>query len=211
MSQSQSSTHTPGHKTAPRDATSADLDKLKALVKEVGIAMLSTIDSEGKLHSRPMGVNGEMEVEGGEPVLYFFTYGNSPKVGEMNAHDHQCNLAFAHPGKQSYISVSGTGQLIRDRAVMEKRWNPILSAWFPKGLDEPDCALLRVVIVQAEYWDSPSSIIAHAISFAKAKLTGTIAAPGDHEKLKIASSGGESSSKVEKKEQTREEGKMQDV
>lgn len=27
-------------------------------------------------------------------------------------------------------------------------------SWFPKGLDEPDIALLKVVLLKAEYWSA---------------------------------------------------------
>ena len=68
---------------------------------------------------------------------------------------------------------------------MEDLWQPELKAWFPKGLEEPDIALLKINGDQAEYWDSPASPIAHAISLAKVAVTGQPASPGENEKVSL--------------------------
>lgn len=68
-------------------------------------------------------------------------------------------------------------------------------AWFPRGLDEPDIALLKVVISSAELWDAPSSAVAHAVSFVKSKLAGEIAAPGTHKTVTMM--GGKSTEQKE--------------
>jgi general stress protein 26 len=40
---------------------------------------------------------------------------------------------------------------------MREMWNPTYRAWFPKGPDDPDSAILTVTIDRVEYWDVPSS------------------------------------------------------
>ena len=62
---------------------------------------------------------------------------------------------------------------------------PALKAWFPKGVDEPDIALLKINADQAEYWDAPSSPVAHLIGLAKAAVTGQTAHPGENEKVSL--------------------------
>jgi general stress protein 26 len=42
----------------------------------------------------------------------------------------------------------------------------------PEGKDDPDIAVLRVDISQAEYWDAPSSTMLHLWGYAKAVTTG---------------------------------------
>jgi general stress protein 26 len=51
---------------------------------------------------------------------------------------------------------------------MEELWSPLHRAWFPKGLDDPNIALLQVEVDRAEYWDSPSSKVVQLIGLAKA-------------------------------------------
>jgi len=137
-------------------------------------------NADGTLHSRPMSTQ-RVETDGD---LWFFTRASAPKVGEIER-EHQVNVSYAKPGDQRYVSVSGRAVVVRDRAKIEELWNPVLKAWFPKGLEDPDIALLKVSAERAEYWDSPSSAVAHAVSFIKAVVTGTPANPGENEKIDL--------------------------
>ncbi len=152
---------------ANENSNDQSVKKIRSLVKDIDFCMLTTFD-EGDLRSRPMSVNGEIEENGD---LWFFTYASSHKVDEVNDNKH-VNVSFAAPAKQCYVSISGTAALVRDRDELEKRWTPELKAWFPKELDEPDIALLKVSTSKAEYWDSPASWVAETVGFIKASITG---------------------------------------
>ncbi len=93
--------------------------------------------------------------------------------------------AFADPKSQTYVSLSGRAELVRDKAKIEELWEPALKAWFPKGVDEPDIALLKINADQGEYWDAPSSVVAHVFSLAKVAVTGQPAHPGENEKVAL--------------------------
>ena len=126
--------------------------KLAALIKDIRIAMLTTVAEDGSLHSRPMAMQ-QVEFDGD---LWFFTGQDSPKVHEIE-HEFHVNVAFADPSAQEYISVSGRARLVQDRSKAEELWNPAFKAWFPQGLDDSQLALLKVEVDHAEYWDAPSS------------------------------------------------------
>ena len=82
--------------------------------------------------------------------------------------------------------MSGRASLVRDKADIEAHWSEILKTWFPKGKDDPDIALLKVVVQQAEYWDAPSSTMLHAYGYLKAALTGQSPEPGGHGTVNLA-------------------------
>lgn len=153
--------------------------KLHDLIKDIRFAMLTTVEEDGTLRSRPMATQ-EFEFDGD---LWFFTAAHAPKVDEVQ-HNQHVNVSYAEPKDQKYVSVSGTAQLVRDRAKIEELWNPLFKAWFPQGLDDPELALLKVSVEKAEYWDSPSSKVVRLVGFAKALLTGKqIGNPGDNAKI----------------------------
>lgn len=158
------------------------IQKLRDMVKAIDIAMLTTVDEDGSLHSRPMSCNGEIEPNGD---VWFFTYASSHKVMEVEQ-QQQVNVSFADPHKQRYVSLSGSAQLVRDHQKLAELWQPQLKAWFPKELKEPDIALLKVKVEKAEYWDAPSSFVAHTISLLKAVATGESANVAENEKLNLA-------------------------
>jgi general stress protein 26 len=156
--------------------------KLNKLIKGIRIAMLTTSESDGTLRSRPMATQ-QHDFDG---ELWFFTGKASHKVVEIGA-DMHVNLSYADPSDNRYVSISGAGRIVIDPQKAKELWNPMLKAWFPKGLEDPDLALLKVAPTQAEYWDSPSSGVVHAIGFMKAIFTGERANPGDHAKLTLNS------------------------
>ena len=141
--------------------------KLYSLIKEVKIAMMTTIEPDGSLHSRPM-YNHTIDDAGD---LWFFTRQRAPKVVELSK-DNQINLAYADASDNTYVSVSGKAEIVRDQAKVKELWTADMKAWFPKGEDDPDIALIRVHPAAGEYWDSPSQAIVQIYGNIKARLTG---------------------------------------
>ena len=162
------------------DEQGGQIRKLDEMIKDIDFAMLTTVAEDGSLHSRPMSTQ-RAEFDGN---LWFFTQASAPKVGEIE-HEQRVNVSYAKPESQRYVSVSGRATVVRDRAKIKELWSPELKAWFPGGADDPDLALLKVAVERAEYWDSPSSAVAHAISFVKAMVTGQPADPGENEKIEL--------------------------
>lgn len=159
---------------------SNQIQKLQSLIRDIEYGMLTSFD-RGHLRSRPMAVMGSIDQDG---ALWFFTDANSHKVLEVE-HQNQVNVSFSAPDKQRYVSLSGTAQLVRDRQKMQELWQPALTAWFPKGLDEPNIALLKVTVEQAEYWDAPAGWVAKTIGFVKAVTTGEKAKTSENAKIDL--------------------------
>lgn len=156
------------------------IEKLNRLIEEIDFAMLTTIDTDGVLRSRPMSTQ-KAEFDGD---LWFFTSDKTHKTEEIER-DNRVNLSYANPDDNAYVSVSGTAKIVKDRAKMEELWNPVLKAWFPDGLDDPTICLLKVTAEQAEYWDSPSSTLVQIVGFVKAVATGKRADGGENEKINL--------------------------
>ena len=163
----------------------SDVEKLEDLIKGISFAMLTTVDEDGSLRSRPMQTQ-EAEFNG---ELWFFTSASSAKVGEVQS-DQRVNVSYSDPDDNRYVSLSGTASLVRDREKIKELWKPVLKAWFPKGLEDPDLALLRVKVEKAEYWDSPSSKMVQLAGFLKAIATGKrLEYAGENEKLELDPAG----------------------
>jgi general stress protein 26 len=158
--------------------TENDIQKLATLIKGIKVAMLTTQETDGTLRSRPMATQAA-EFDG---TLWFFTQASSHKVDEIDR-EHNVNVSYADAGDNRYVSVSGRARLVRDRAKIDELWSPILKAWFPRGKDDPETALLRVDVEKAEYWDAPSSTIVKLVGFAKAMATGQTYTPGENRKI----------------------------
>ena len=167
--------------TAPTQKRENDLQKLRELVKDIDFCMMTTVDEGRDLHSRPMSSNGDIDADGD---IWFFTNASSHKVSEIKSLP-KVNVSFADPENQRYVSVSGTAQIVRDRAKIDELWRPEFKIWFPEGKDDPEIALLRVSLEKAEYWDSPSSTIGYALSFVSSLVTGKEPDLGENKKIDL--------------------------
>ncbi len=144
-----------------------DRAKLYDLMEKIGIAMLTTVETDGSLHTRPMGFR-EADAEGD---LWFFA-DKTESVAKNVAANPRVGLGFSDTHGNVYVAVSGTGTLVDDRATIDEKWVDSLKAWFPKGKDDPSIVLLRVSPEKGEYWNSVASPLVVAVGFVKAKLTG---------------------------------------
>ncbi|MGI9036111.1 MAG: pyridoxamine 5'-phosphate oxidase family protein [Pyrinomonadaceae bacterium] len=162
-----------------QDTRQESIKKLNDLIKDVRIAMLTTIDW-GILRSRPMATQ-EAEFDGD---LWFMTSSDTHKTEEIEK-DRRVNVSYAAPDSNTYVSVSGTAQIVNDRKKIEDLWSPAYKAWFPKGLDDPTICLLKVTVEQAEYWDASNSTLVQVAGFVKAIVTGERADGGDHGKVNL--------------------------
>ncbi len=149
------------------------LAKFKKLVDDINIAMFIT-NISGAETSRPMAT---MDVDD-QGNLWFFTNKNSLKVDELKV-DNKVHLIYAHPGKDSYLDVKGSAEVIFDKSIIEEKYQPIVKAWFPDGKNDPGLCLLKVIPVQAHYWDSGTSKLMEGIQILAAIFTGKKLADGE--------------------------------
>ncbi|MFC6999646.1 pyridoxamine 5'-phosphate oxidase family protein [Rufibacter roseus] len=149
-------------------------------INDINTAMLSTVEPDGTIRSRPMRHLQTNE----DGTIYFFTGYASGKTHEIK-NDSHVNLSYAKPGDQLYVSVSGRASVYRDQQKIDELWNPAMLAWFPEGKDDPNIGVLKVTVEQAEYWDSPNSAVVHLYGMVKAAITGEPAHPGDNKKINL--------------------------
>ena len=79
--------------------------------------------------------------------------------------------------------MSGRARLTQDKALIDKFWTPLAGAWFEKGKDDPDVALLEVKIDMGEHWKADSNKAFQLFQMAKASLTGGTPEVGENEKF----------------------------
>lgn len=157
-----------------------NLGKVERLLKIIKAGMLTTVNPQKELCSRPMMLQ-KFDLERGE--LWFFTGRHTGKVFDIEQ-DGRVNIAFASPGSSSFVSVYGEAEVVEDKEIEKELWTPALLAWFPDGLKDPNLVLLCVKIGSVEYWDSSSTFV-QIVGFTKAILTGETYKPSASEHGRI--------------------------
>ncbi|MEV0154630.1 pyridoxamine 5'-phosphate oxidase family protein [Micromonospora sp. NPDC050686] len=161
------------------ESTAADgRHRVTELIRQARICMLTTIGVDGRMMSRPMGLQ-EAAFDGN---LWFFAYADSAKVRQIRVNP-EVNVAFSDQRHHAWVSISGTAHEGYDRARAEQLWNPLLKAWFPDGLETPGLTLIKVHATSAEYWDSPGGTVVTLFGFAKAAVTGRPPRTGENHEV----------------------------
>jgi len=158
----------------------ADWTKFWSLIKDIKYGMFTARHGNGHLHSRPMTtLNGRDEQAG---VLWFFMSRDAEPVLDISR-EGEVNVAYADPAKDCYVSVSGTARLVDDLAKKKALWSPMVQAWFPAGVTDPNLALVAVTIEHADYWDVYTNKAVKLYEMAKATMTGTRPNLGEHRQV----------------------------
>ena len=152
-----------------------DQDRAWELMKKIGFAMLVTHDGD-KLRARPMSAYLERESN----AIYFLTDARRHKDEEI-ARNPGINLSFADAGDQKYVSVTGTAAVSNDRAKIKQLFSTPAKAWWDSA-EDPNIRVLKITPDDAEFWDSPGSVISY-VKMAAAAVTGTRPEIGDNRKV----------------------------
>lgn len=67
---------------------------------------------------------------------------------------------FASKGHDLFATLHGAVSLDNDRAVIDRLWNRFVAAWYERGKDDPNLAVLRFDAERAEIWLDASSLVA---------------------------------------------------
>ena len=155
----------------------AGFARLRELIERIRIGLLTTVDLDGSLHTRPIETL-RCDADG---TLWFFTDHQSPKAHEL-AHDMRVSVGYSEPARNTYAVVTGHASILRDRTLAAELWEFAQRAWYPKGLDDESLSILRVTFERAEYWErgGKASCVLAAL---RATVTGRQAVVGRDQKL----------------------------
>ncbi|GAB2546831.1 pyridoxamine 5'-phosphate oxidase family protein [Rufibacter soli] len=134
--------------------------KMKELAKSAESCFFCTSITTGQpVHTRPMAVLKADEAGN----FWFLTSDDSHKVEELQR-DPFVQLMFQGSKYSDFLTVHGTAEVSKDKAMIKELWNPMLKTWFTEGMDDPRITVLKVVPSGGYYWDNKHG---NAIAFAK--------------------------------------------
>lgn len=140
-------------------AADSDRERVWRLIEKIGYCMLAA--REGRdIRARPMAAFAAPD----ENAIYFLVDGGSQKQAQSQS--NVC-LAFADVECQNYVSLSSHAELSNDRAKIKELWSTPARAWW-ESPDDPAIRVLKVTPKDAQYWDSPGTIMSYVEMLAAA-------------------------------------------
>lgn len=154
-----------------------DLARVWDLVEKIGFCMLATHDGDD-IRSRPMAAYPDRDGQ----VIYFLTDAASWKDEDIDR-DPNVGLAFADTDGQKYVSLTGRATISNDRRKIRQLWSTPAKAWW-ESPDDPSIRVLMVRPKDAQYWDSPGTVVSY-IKMVAAAVTDSRPAMGDNAKVRL--------------------------
>lgn len=121
-------------------------------MRKLDICMMATHAASGVITNRPMSNNGDVEYDGNS---YFYSYEGSEVVKDLKVNS-TINLSFQGDDKL-YISITGKGELIKDKNVLKEHWVDSLNNWFKDGVDTPGIIMIHVKAEKIKFWHKEES------------------------------------------------------
>lgn len=151
-----------------------ELEKFYALIEDIDTAMMTTRRTDGHLRSRAMA----NQRRAGGADLWFVTSDDTAKLEDL-AHDPHVNLAYYKDSNKSWVSVSGTAVVSRDRQKIRELYAPDWKAWFAEAgdprhgtPDDPRMVLVGVTVHAAEFLEVNKSRPVLLFELVKGWVTG---------------------------------------
>ena len=112
-------------------------------------------------HARPMTAQLDDEGYEGDEYhgpIWFFTSIDNKLYQQIDGGD-RAMAHFVSKGHDVWATVHGSLSASKDRAVIERLWNPYVAAGYEGGKDDPKIALIRLDPENAEIWLNANSLI----------------------------------------------------
>lgn len=154
----------------------SNIERAWELMDKIGFAMLVTRDGD-KLRARPM----RAYLDRGANAIYLLTDARHHKDEEI-ARNPSVNLSFAD-GSMKYVSLTGAAAVSNDRAKIKELFSTPAKAWWDSA-DDPNIRVLKITPDDAEFWDTPGSVISY-VKMAVAAATGSRPEIGNNRKVSM--------------------------
>ncbi len=97
-------------------------------------------------HSEPLTA----QLDRDQVDTLFFFIGKDNRLAKGGAVMAQ----YVSKGHDFFACLDGDAKIVDDRAMVDKLWSKRADAWFPGGKEDPNLALLRFDIADAELWET---------------------------------------------------------
>src|SRR5690348_18123290 len=149
-----------------QDMDQEQIARVWEIAEDIGVCMFTT-HVGGRMRARPLMAYPDSD----EGCIWFITDVHGGKDEEIAAATDVC-LTFADTGYNTYLSIVGNAQVLRDPAKQGELWDFEAQAWWPRGPSDPDVRLIRVWPERAESWDTRGNSVVVAFNLAAARVRG---------------------------------------
>lgn len=119
-------------------------------------------------HQQPMTAFRDGETG----TIWFFSRDDTDLARDVATGGQSSMFCYASKDQKIWACIHGQLSVQgRDRAIIDKHWNPVLSAWYPEGKGDPHLVVLRFDGQDGRIWVNDGGLAKFAYEIAKANMT----------------------------------------
>ena len=151
--------------------------QLLSEVKDARCVMLGSPNADE--HMQPMSPQVDEDAQ----VIYFY----SDKLSDLGKAviQNPSSVHFCHIDDDYQACVKGYLEVHNDPKIIDRFWNPIVSAWYPGGKTDPKMLMLKFTPHKAAVWASDTSTIGFVYEIAKANISKTMPDIGAKKEINV--------------------------
>jgi general stress protein 26 len=152
------------------------LKKIKELAEAIDFTMLCTNLDAKPFHAVPMSTK-RVDADG---AIWFLSGQDSHHNSHIRGNP-SVQLLYSDPGSMRFLIVYGEATIRVDREILKELYGAADDAWFD-GIDDPNVSAIRIVPIDAHYWDTKHNRMVAMLKMGVAAITGEqaeIAVHGD--------------------------------
>lgn len=137
---------------------SPEIQLRKKLWKELQSDRTMMLGLQGVADDRTRPMTAQVDLpdgadkDDGGPIYFFAS--KEEGVGRDLVEGARAVATFVSKGHGLFAHMHGTLHESKDRAVIDRLWNPIVDSWYKDGKEDPNLILIRFKAARAEVWDS---------------------------------------------------------
>ncbi|HEX4179509.1 MAG TPA: pyridoxamine 5'-phosphate oxidase family protein [Caulobacteraceae bacterium] len=120
-----------------------------------------------------------------EKTLWFFTSNESDLTRAAGDGGAEAVFVFQSKDQDLHACLSGRLHLSRDKERIDRYWSAQVAAWYKNGKKDPNLAMLRFDVAEAQVWLSETGPLKYAWEILKGNLTAATPDIGEHVRFEM--------------------------
>ncbi|MCR9159292.1 MAG: pyridoxamine 5'-phosphate oxidase family protein [Nannocystaceae bacterium] len=149
-----------------KDELSENTEKLWNMVDDFRVGMLVTRPHDGAPRPRPMTL-----AQRDDETITFVTARDATLVEEL---ERDSGCAISMQSDRKYVALRGLAEVVDEQSAIDEVWSETMRVWFPDGPSSGRIVLVRVGVLEGEFWDvSGVQLVRFLLKAAKAYAQGS--------------------------------------
>src|SRR5690554_3196650 len=102
----------------------------------------------------------------------WFLFSSHSETYQNLQKDNHVSALYSDINNYNFLSINGIAEVSTDKGRIEEYWSKMVEAGFEKGKEDPNIRILKVIPLEAHYWDNKSNKLVTFFKVAVSAVSG---------------------------------------